>query len=296
MYETNSGIALKFYGEDYPVKRLNNRELLRFVKHEQGRGVKNVTLVKRIRLIKAVVALAGANHGFAPHTYKIELSDDTADVVPYSADELNQLFSLISSRKIPKWQYWAVLISLLGGLRREEVVSLRIQDVKEYWGIWYFNIVDAKSDAGIRKTPVSDILIKLGFLDFLGERKKSGEKYLFMCWLPVSKHVPKPIYAPVPVTKYGDFFANLRESKMHVELEEGEKKTLHSLRHNYSDALKQAGVRPDIIDELCGHEHAPGSMRSIYDEKFGIGVLSENLEKAVWGCDFSLLKTWKPAD
>lgn len=83
--------------------------------------------------------------------------------------------------------------------------------------------------------------------------------------------------------------------KIALEVGENEKKTLHSLRHNYSDALKQGGVRPDITDELCGHEHAPGSMRSIYDEKFGLSILAENLAKAKWECDFSLLRTWKGA-
>jgi integrase len=293
MYVLNSDLAVRFYGEDYPVKQLNNKELLRFVKHEQGRGVKHNTLTKRVRVIKDVIKLASANHGFPLPTYKIELKDDTANVLPYTPEELNQCFTLLSDRrKIQDWKYWAVLIGLLGGLRREEVVSLRIMDVKEYFGIWYFDIVDAKSDAGIRKTPVSDILIRLGFLDFLGERKKSGDKYLLMCRLPVSKHVPTPMYAPVPATKYGDFFINLKE-KMSIKVEPGEKKDLHSLRHNYSNSLKQAGVRPDIIDELCGHEHAPGSMRSIYDEKFEIEILAENLNTAVWKCDFSLLKTWK---
>lgn len=58
------------------------------------------------------------------------------------------------------------------------------------------------------------------------------------------------------------------------------------------NALKQGGVRPGITDELCGHEHVPGSIRSIYDEKFGLSILAENLERAKWECDFSLLRTW----
>jgi integrase len=160
--------------------------------------------------------------------------------------------------------------------------------VKEYWGIWYFDITDSKTDAGIRRTPVSDILIQLGFLDFLEQRKNSGEEHLLMCWLPAPNHA----YVPVPPEKYGSFFKNLKK-KMKVEIGPNEKKDLHSLRHNYSDALKQAGVRPDIIDELCGHEHAPGSMRSIYDEKYELPLLAENLKQASWKCDFSVLRTSK---
>jgi len=289
MYEVNTGLALSFYGADYAVRKLNNRELLRFVQYEQARGIKNITLERRIRLIKDVVKLASANHGFTMPTYRIELVDDGADVLPYSAEELNELFVLLNDRrKVQDWKYWAVLIGLVGGLRREEVVSLRVKDIKPEGDIWYFDVVDSKTDAGIRYTPVSEKLIQLGFLDFVKERVESGEPYLLMCWL----QEPKKAHVAVPADKYGDAFRNMIK-KVALEVGDNEKKTLHSLRHNYSDALKQGGVRPDITDELCGHEHAPGSMRSIYDEKFGLGILAENLAKAKWECDFSLLRTWK---
>lgn len=287
MYRINSNLAVTFYGEDYLVKLLNNRELLRFVQHEQGRDVKNTTITRRVRLIKDVVNLACADHGLPHHTYKIELKDDSADIQPLSADDLNKMFVLLGdTRKIKDWQYWAVLIALLAGLRREEVVSLRVKDIKQDNDIWYFDITDSKTEAGIRYTPISDILMQLDFLDFYKEREKSKEPYLLMCYLPA----PKSIYSPVPAEKFGDFFKNLK--KKFIPDDDLKIKRLHSLRHNYSDALKQGGVRPDIIDELCGHEHAPGSMRSIYDEKFGLEVLAENLKRTVWKCDFSLLRTW----
>ncbi len=262
--------------------------MLRFVKHEQSRLVKNITLIKRVRLIKDVVNLACVNHDLPVPTFKIELKDDAANVLPYTAEELNQLFLLINGTLISEnWKYWAILISLLAGLRRVEVVALRIKDVKQHAGRWYFDITDSKTAAGIRCTPVSNFLISLGFLNFYNRRLESGEEFLLMGWKPM----PKRSYGPIPATKYGDFFSNL-SMKFIKSLGKNEKKDLHSLRHNYCDALKQGGVRPDIIDELSGHEHAPRSMRSIYDEKFSIDILADNLCNAAWKCDFSLLSTW----
>ncbi len=288
-YREIVGIVLRFYEEDYPVRRLNNRELLRYVKNEQGRGIKDTTVEKRLRVIKEVVTLASANHGFPPHTYKIELKNDASDVKPYTADELNQIFQLLSTKRdVTEWQYWATLIGLFGGLRREEVVSLRVKDIRQDNGVWYFDIRESKSDAGIRYVPISGILGNLGFFDFLKARRGTGEERLLMGWY----QAPKSEYAAITPTKYGDFFRNLMKG-VQVNTGPNEKKDLHSLRHNFSNSLKQSGVRPDITDELCGHEHAPGSMRSIYDEKFGLSILAENLGSAVWECDFSLLKTWK---
>jgi len=292
-YGSMSEIILGFYGEDYEVKKLNNKELIRFIEVQQAKGVKNTTINQRKRFIQEVVKQASSDHGFVMPTFNVKLKDDKSNVLPYTADELNQMFVVLNDRKIYEWAYWAMLVSLLSGLRQSEVVSLDVADLRLYEGVWYFDVTAAKSEAGIRRVPVSKLLVQLGFMDFLKKRQMSKEPHLFMCHLPKSKNYPIGGYVQVPSTKYGDFFSNSVREKLMLQLEEGQKKDHHSLRHNFSDSLKQGRVSAEYRDELCGHAGKVGSMRAIYDEKFGVLILAEELQKAKWECDFSLLKTWR---
>lgn len=293
-YQSMARIVQGFYGDTYAVKNLNNRDLLRFVESQQANGVKNTTINQRKGFIQDVVKLASANHGFVLPTYSIKLKDDTADVVPYTDNELNQMFAIMNSTKIPSWGYWAMLVSILSGLRQSEVCALLLGDVRQAGEVWFFYVGDAKTKAGIRSVPVSDVLIQLGFLDFVKERQRSGESHLFMCRLPPSKKQPMSVYAPLPASKYQDFFRNSIRNKCKITLEERQKKDHHSLRHNFADSLKQGRVPAEYRDELCGHVNKSGSaMRDVYDERYDVAILAEELQKAKWECDFSLLKTWK---
>jgi integrase len=293
-YKSMARIVQGFYGDPYAVKNLNNRELMRFVESQQAGGVKNTTINQRKGFIQDVVRLASANHGFVLPTYSIKLKDDKADVLPYTADELNQMFNVMNSKKIPSWGYWAILVSILSGLRQSEVCDLLVKDVRQAGEVWFFYVRDAKTKAGIRSVPVSDVLLQLGFLGFLLERQRSGESHLFMCRLPPSKQRSASVYAPLPASKYQDFFRNSIRGKCKITLKEGQKKDHHSLRHNFADSLKQGRVAAEYRDELCGHAGKTGSaMRDVYDEQYGVAILAEELRKAKWECDFSLLKTWK---
>lgn len=74
-------VVMKFYGADYPIRKLNNPELQRFIEAQQlSKTVKNVTIKKRTRLILDVINLARINHGFTPHSYNVDLKDDAADM------------------------------------------------------------------------------------------------------------------------------------------------------------------------------------------------------------------------
>lgn len=81
--------------------------------------------------------------------------------------------------------FWAVIIAVLHGLREEEVLQLRLDDIRTENGIVYFDIkVGApwqrlKSKAATRRVPLHDSLIALGFLDLVAMRRREGEDRLF---------------------------------------------------------------------------------------------------------------------
>jgi integrase len=77
--------------------------------------------------------------------------------------------------------FWAVIIAILHGLREEEVLQLRLDDILTENGIVYFDIkVGApwqrlKSKAATRRLPFHISLIALGFLDLVAVRWREGE-------------------------------------------------------------------------------------------------------------------------
>ena len=81
--------------------------------------------------------------------------------------------------------FWAPIISVLHGLREEEVLQLRLDDIRAENGIDYFDIkVGAswqhlKSKAATRRLPLHHKLIALGFLDLVAIRQREGENRLF---------------------------------------------------------------------------------------------------------------------
>jgi integrase len=81
--------------------------------------------------------------------------------------------------------FWAVIIAVLHGLREEEVLQLRLDDIRTENGIVYFDIkVGApwqrlKSKAATRRVPLHNSLIALGFLDLVAMRQREGEDRLF---------------------------------------------------------------------------------------------------------------------
>ena len=81
--------------------------------------------------------------------------------------------------------FWAPIIAVLHGLREEEVLQLRLDDIRSENGIDYFDIkVGAswqrlKSKAATRRVPLHDSLVSLGFLDLVAMRQRAGEDRLF---------------------------------------------------------------------------------------------------------------------
>lgn len=278
-------IILDFYGSDFPVRKLNNVELHRFISSQQSSNkIKNNTITIRAKMIVKIVDFASMNHGFPPFKYNLELKDDSANIPPLTPDELNRLFVLLSDKKKTKqWKLWIVLIGMTMGLRRSEMVSLSASDIRKTdSGIYYLRIMESKTKAGVRDVPLPYILLDFGFLNFWKERHRSKEPYLFMDYIGKA-------YIQVDNHKVSNWFSNLK--KMFIN--KGSLGRLHSLRHNFADALKQGGVLTEMRNDLCGHEGAGQSAQKHYVEAYQLDLKQQAINQARWECDFSLLDSWK---
>jgi integrase len=130
-----------------------------------------------------------------------------------------------------------------------------------------------KTKGSARTIPVHPELVRLGFLTFVEAARKGGNQ-LFP---PVSP--AKPAGAKAWTKWFGRYLDGLG-------VKDG-RKGLHSLRHNFKDALRAGGVPEDLSDALTGHSvgtvgrgygararHAKQRHRVIV-ERFGMARLVE---------------------
>jgi integrase len=139
------------------------------------------------------------------------------------------------------------LLALFTGARRSELTMLKAADVSkdEATGQWILAIYAERSAGKRLKTtgsartiPMHPELVGLGFMDFVETARKAGG------WLFPAVSSEKGAKA---WTKwFGRYLDNLRITD--------ERKGLHSLRHNFKDALRAGGVQnEELSDALTGH-------------------------------------------
>jgi integrase len=152
--------------------------------------------------------------------------------------------------------YWGPLLALFHGLRLGEIAGLLLRDIGEEAGEPMLFLRDGKrplkTKAARRDMPVHPTLVRLGFLKFVKDRRKeaSGEELLF---------VGQKAYAREQWGRgLGEWFGKRVKA---LELE-GRKLGMHSLRHDYRDALREAEVPDDVAHYLMGH--AQEGMGGVY--------------------------------
>ena len=99
-----------------------------------------------------------------------------------------------------------------------------------------------KTQSSRRIVPIHDLLIDLGFVDFIKLLKKDPER--------------KRIFEELQYRE-GTYSRSISRfwNRRYLELLgiKNEKNGFHSLRHTVIDHLKQQGVEPHFINELVGH-------------------------------------------
>lgn len=146
----------------------------------------------------------------------------------------------------------AIKIAAYTGMRREEIARLKVEHVKERDGIKYFDIIDAKTKAGLREVPIHSELLAL-IADLV---KNSTDGYL----LPEE-----------PTTKnnergdaIGKRFKTLRDG-----LGFDSRYVFHSIRKTVSTIFERSGVNHNEAAEIVGHEKT-GMTYGLYSAGMGL--------------------------
>ena len=176
--------------------------------------------------------------------------------------------------------FWTPLVALYSGMRREEVLQLWDEDVflTEKDG-WFFciregqgrNLKSASDEAQPRNVPVHPVLERLGFLDFVENRRASGHPRLFPALFK------EPTARPLK-SRFTRRFGYYKEKLGLVRWED-----LHALRHTFDTRLQNLEVASRLISYLMGHTGGTiddGKPRSMTDFQYFGGYDKDVLVRA----------------
>lgn len=200
--------------------------------------------------------------------------------VPFSIDDLNVIVASLRRDSPKPSAYWLPLVSMFTGMRMMEIGQLRANDIKiEHYTdsagkrhtVPFIYATDEgdeqslKSLSSKRRIPVHPELVRLGFVEYA--RSVYGDNRLFP-ELTMNK------YGRITARYSQTFGTHLREVCKITD----PRKTFHSFRHGFKNALREAGVREDVSDALTGH--STGSVaRSYGDDYWPLRPLAEAMER-----------------
>ena len=173
--------------------------------------------------------------------------------------------------------FWIGLLGLYTGARLNEICQLQFDDIQEEDGIKFISINEndgkhVKTKAGIRKIPIHQELIKLGFLEFVNFMKKQSparNKRIFMDLEPNTRGE----LSAQPSKWFGKLLDSLGLKDKGL--------VFHSFRHTVRTILRNNNCPIDRVQRLCGWEGS-NSLSEHYGT-ISIKVLAKELnEKLVF--------------
>jgi integrase len=147
----------------------------------------------------------------------------------YSDEEI---LTILNESKGEEIYYYFFKIAIFTGMRFNEILNIKTENIKKTNGITYIDIMDSKTFSGIRKVPLHNELLDLDFSLFDGIYGSEKNKY--------SKRVLKKLYEIIP---------------------QGIGKTFHTFRGTFIQKL--TNLYPDkihIIQEIVGHSRGSKSI------------------------------------
>jgi integrase len=265
-----------------PVRRITKTHVREFKDSMLKQGLSSRTVQEKcLAFLKAILNWA-VNNGYVDDNPANGITVSRSKVektarLPYSVDDLNKIFRfpVFTSGERPKAgggdaAKWIPLLALFTGARLEELGQLHVADVKITEGIRYLDMTTVeegkryKTRSSRRKIPIHPELIRLGFMDYVDERRKAGDERLF----PEVRSSNESVTAAWSkwwgryVRKHG-----ITDSR----------KVFHSFRHTVKDAFRDSGVDIALNDAIMGHTQ--GNVSASYGQGYSLKVLAEAMKK-----------------
>ena len=224
-----------------------------------------------------------------------EIDDDDIKRSPFSDEELNALFDT-DEFKAPNVEepsmYWAVLIGLLQGMRCEEILQLRSEDIQTNpEGILFIEIHKKngnhlKNKAAKRQIPVHQRLLSFGFEGVVSAARNRPDTSLF----PDITRGTEGKFTPAFSLRFSRFLEKQGIKKDGL--------SFHSLRHTFRDEARICSVPDDRVCALGGWTYSSG-VHAKYGEGLPLYETNPALQRMLYNrVDFEKIKIidWRSAD
>jgi len=207
---------------------------------------------------------------------KQDLADLTEERPPFTAKELELIFTDLGKTKLPNgpksFRYWIPLIGLYQGMRLNEICQLYLDDILVVDGLPCIRIQanrqrkqKVKNSSSIRTIPIHSTLLKLSFLDYCIRRLQSPRKN-------------DQLFEELTRSESGYQRKMQRFNVwLHDDLKIEDRKTFHSFRHNFDSELSNKELNAFLIQCLDGHARSE-ELGSRYS-KGNLSAMQMTLEK-----------------
>ncbi len=183
----------------------------------------------------------------------LALKEKSNSYKPYTTDELKKLFNsdiyqAPSNRHNKTYKFWLPILGLYTGARLNELCQCLVSDVKQSSeGIWYIDINDeedkrTKNTESIRRTPIHEALIEVGFLDYVSLLRQQGTERLF------------PDLKKGATGWHGNASKAFNIILKSAGIKEDRTKCFHSFRNNAVDAIALKADMDSMVSQIVGHK------------------------------------------
>ena len=204
----------------------------------------------------------------------------------FTTEEFTRFFTsqdFLKNRDHPKWypRFWIPLLCFFHGLRANEACQLLVEDVRDEDPIPHLLIRD-KNDAGVkvkqlkttqsnRRMPLSQEFLKTGFLEFVATQRNKGNEWLFDS-LDRNERGSR-------ADGIGKWFSRFKKQFLDDPSPGRGQKSMHSLRHSFRRAGRDAGIQVPVMEALGGWtDSAKKSSEAGYGSGYGLPTLKEALD------------------
>lgn len=188
-----------------------------------------------------------------------QANDEKTEYLPFESHHLTTIFDperyLMESRFSD--YFWTPLLALHLGTRLKELVTMELRSIgcEEDSGIWYMDVKPefAKNKNSVRRLPIVQPLIDLGFLEYVEQMRELGAKNLFP-----HRDLTGKTAMRLPSKLCGDAFAKLLDvcGVIHPQL------VFHSFRHTVISALQDGGTPLSTSMQIVGHQAQDHAVRT----------------------------------
>lgn len=249
-------------GTLYPGKTL--RESVALAKREGKEPMARATFNKRMTMISGLFRFAVKELLLAQSPadgLALESEAKTEGEKSFSTDELNRIFAgevyqrfasqpdaaFTVNHALRPHEYWSPLIALFEGMRMEEILQLLPSDITEADGVKCIRIREGeeqslKTKQSVRTIPIHPELERLGFLRYVESVRQSGATDLF----------PDATRGKTYGNRSHNYSKRFNRYLWDVGVKQGRSQCFHSLRHTFTDAMREAEIPQDALRRLGG--------------------------------------------